>query len=115
MNRAALLAPLPNNDAFNGMTPQQRKGVVEDFINSIFDALEEDNRDPDAWEADMLSQALGRLAAGWYNAALTVAEKSLTPPDQRAPGQPAAQDPIADLDHWRDALAQIRGIPARNN
>lgn len=107
------IAALPSDEAFNAMFPHQRKSIVEDFVGAILDAIPDDGRDPDNWEAHDIAAAIGFIASGWYNAALTAAERALVPPHERAPAEPPFLEPAPTVRALRDGLDYVRGMPAR--
>lgn len=114
MDRDQLLRTLPNAQAFHAAQSWKRKEIVETFVSSILDAIEDEHREPDDWEAHDIASATGFIAAGMYYAALACAERALVPPEQRSP-IPAmnSEDPPA-MRHLREALAYVGGMPARN-
>ncbi len=112
MDRDALIAALPGNATFNEMFPHQRKQIAENFIESILDAISQEDREPDDWETSDLAAAIGLLASSWYNAALAVSERALTPVEERSPLSPITPAGSHPMRHLRDGLAYVRGMTA---
>ena len=113
MDRQSLLADAPHDlQALNG--PGQHAAVLR-FIALILDAIEKDGAEPDAWEGPDLAFALGHVFMGWYSAALTLALRSITAPEQRAPGAeaPRGESPMT-LRVLRDRLDTLRQLGHRH-
>lgn len=113
MDRQSLLAKVPHDlQALNGAA--QHTAVLR-FVEAILNAIEIDGAEPDAWEGPDLAFALGHAFMGWYGAALTLAVRSLTAPDRRAPGAdaPHGESPMT-LRVLRDRLDTLRQLGHRH-
>lgn len=113
MDRERLLRALPTAADFNDAPKWQQKETAENFIESILEAIADEYREPDDWEAHDIAAGLGFVMAGMYRAALAYADRALTPPGQRAPLAVKEHEPPTAR-QLRDALDYIRGMPARN-
>lgn len=112
MDRDELRAALPQSEAFFAMQRYEKKNCVLDYIESILDSIQADGREPDEWESFNFSAAVGMCMARWYHAALSVADRGLVPPQQRAPMPVKSDDPLPSLSQLRDLLAYARGAHA---
>lgn len=111
MDRNQLVAALPRPAEWNKKQSYERKAIAEDFIGAILDAIEAENREPDDWESHDIAAAIGYVAAHWYNAALNIAERSLTPPEDRGALWQVQEQ--TTVHQFREALDFVRGMPAR--
>lgn len=90
-----------------------RKEAVEAFIGRILDAIEQEDREPDDWEAHDIAAALGYVVGHMHYAAINVALRALTEPENRAPMNLPMENPAATGTQLRDALEYVSGMPAR--
>ncbi|AUT74038.1 hypothetical protein [Paraburkholderia hospita] len=115
MDRDAIMGAMPSGDEFQAAPEYGKKKIVEDFIGTILDALNQEGREPDRWEAEHIASTLGLVLVGWYHAATVKAELTLTPSDERAnPETWVRGDDTATARALRDGLERVSGVPARN-
>ena len=112
MNRNAVIANIPDQQTWVGLTDAEKKGAVETAIDSFLSELEQAGREPDEWEATDLGAAFNAILMGWYVLAATYVERGLAPPEQRAQPWPR-QEHTPDTKSLRTALAHVRATPAR--
>lgn len=90
------------------------KQLAVETVEDALDALDQDDREPDAWERDCLAMAINCIFRGLYGLAETEANLAMTPPNQR--GRPSPL-PDENLDFTkrllRDALVQAKAEPVR--
>lgn len=110
MYRKKLMATLPTPDEFTGYPVERKKQVVERFIASILDAIEAEQRQPDAWESQDLAAALGLLAMRMYVAAIGYASRALESAEARTPIHPGAGTEMANIKQLRDGLATVSAL-----
>ena len=94
---------------------RERRNAVA-AIDEAFDAIEQQQREPDQWERVYLVHALSSLSRGIYLLARTEADLALTPPDERSPTPELPADPIlneCDVARLRDVLRAIAAEPVR--
>ena len=93
---------------------QAEKQRAVEMIEDALNALDRDDREPDAWERDCLAMAIDSIFRGLYGLAETEANLAMTPPNQR--GRPSPL-PDENLDFTkkvlREVLAQANAEPLR--
>jgi len=115
MDRDAIMGAMPSNEEFRAAAEYRKKEIVEGLIGTILDALVQEGREPDRWEAEHIASAIGFDLVGWYHAAITKADLSMTPSDKRAkPETWIRADDTATVCALRDGLDYAAGKPARN-
>lgn len=113
MDRDVLLRTVPDGATFNTLPPIERQAAAADLIAAILAAIRNDGRQADVWEGPDLGGAIGYLACGWYNAAVTLAVRALTPPEGRCDDQVAPLDGDFGLDVLDRRLDEARRYAAR--
>ncbi|VVE07887.1 hypothetical protein [Pandoraea cepalis] len=92
-----------------------KKQFVERFISAALDQLDIEQREPDRWQGEQLTQAIGYLLVDWYGAAITAAEKALAPSSERAdPDSWARAADTVTKRALREGLDYLAGKPAKN-
>jgi hypothetical protein len=116
MNREEIKAAVPALARFDHLQRLLQKEAAENYIGVIIDALSREHRQPDNWEERDLAAALGYVACGWYHAALSAADRALTPPEQRAPAaeQPVEHGAPPTLQDLRHAHFHVSAMAMRN-
>jgi hypothetical protein len=116
VDREEIVRVVPTLNRFNDLGRALQKQAAEDFIAAILDAIARERRQPDEWEAYDLASALGYIACGMYHAGVALADRSLTPPDRRAPPeeQPQRAGQQATLQDLQRAHHHVALIPLRN-
>lgn len=115
MDRDAIMDAMPGDEEFHAAPDYRKKEIVECFIGAILDALIQEGREPDRWEAEHIAYAIGLDLVGWYHAAIVKADLTLTPSDMRAkPETWVRADDTATVRALRDGLDYAAGKPARN-
>jgi hypothetical protein len=114
MDRDLLLQAVPSNPKLQAAPSHHQKEAAESLIESILDALDADNREPDRCEAEHLSAALGYIIARMF-ASITKSTIALAPREERAAPETWERTPdIATTRDFRDGLVYVQGILARN-
>jgi hypothetical protein len=95
-----------------GLAPESREAqwlaCVESF-ESIVNAIELDDREPDLWEEAHLARALNALIDGHYFRALRLSEATLVEPGARGSRRPALGHPEPmSLRHLRVGLEAVK-------
>ncbi|MGC2970440.1 hypothetical protein [Paraburkholderia aspalathi] len=115
MDREQVLSVLPSEEDFRAAPNYGKKQFVERFIGATLDQLDVENREPDRWEGEQLTQAIGYLLVDWYGAAITATEKALAPANERAaPDSWVRTDDTVTKRALRDGLDYLAGKPAKN-
>jgi len=112
MDVQQLRSALPDGAQFLGYAPVDKKRCVEQFIQSLLDAIRAEGREPDDWEALDLGAAIGFISCHWYHAALTSANRALAPVEQRSPVQLHRVDAPPTAEQLQRALDYFRWMPA---
>jgi hypothetical protein len=115
MDREQVLSVLPSEEEFRAAPNYGKKQFVERFIGAALDQLDREQREPDRWEAEHLTVALGHLLTDWYNAAITATEKALAPSNERAnPDSWVRAEDTVTKRALREGLDYLAGKPAKN-
>ncbi|HEF4770584.1 hypothetical protein LGM80_19380 [Burkholderia multivorans] len=115
MNRDQVLSVLPSDAEFQAAPNYGKKQFVERFISAALDQLDVEQREPDRWEGEQLTQAIGYLLVDWYGAAITATEKALAPTNERAdPDSWARTEHTVTKRALREGLDYLAGKPAKN-
>jgi hypothetical protein len=85
MNRDQLYSLAPTDRAFREMNEDQKIQVVATFALEVLREIQNDGREPDAWESVHLMHALGALHGERLTYALTLIELAIEDPADRAP------------------------------
>ena len=112
MDADRLRAALPDGRGFWRLGSGEKKRSAEQFIEAILDAIGAEDRAPDDWEARDLGAAINYAAHRWYGAAITCANRALTPVEQRSPVQPRNPVPPPTADDLHRALWYVSGMRA---
>lgn len=83
MDREGLRNAAPPAGAMNAALPFRRKLLAERYIDDVLAAIEEDDREPDEWEAQHLCAALGAISSRMYRASAGYTDKAIEPPERR--------------------------------
>jgi hypothetical protein len=83
MSEGKVLGVVPSGEAFNSLSPHQRKALVEQHLRAALDEFDADNREPDRWEAERLSYAIGCLSSQMYYAAANALDRAREPSEAR--------------------------------
>ena len=97
-----------------GQEPYRLKAYAETWIQRILDAIDAEHRAPDDWETHQLRSALGSILMHQHVAAANCAQLAMAPPSERAEDLRSTTDMAVPMRDFRDALAYVAGMPARN-
>src|ERR1700730_7804155 len=99
MDRERLLSEAPTPEQSLGGPDSRRKELAEKYVAAVLDALEADNREPDAWEAMYLNLAIGDIIMRKYVLSIDKTFRALTSPNERAEvlRQPPQKRSLRDL------------------
>lgn len=111
MQRDALLAAMPSDEALHALNPYQQKKAVEDAIQAVISAIANDHNNPDLWETDHLVGALAAVLSGWYRLALQRAEHALIPPAKRSDQAKLQATEAWSTSRLEGTLQAVRAIP----
>lgn len=105
MNRTALRNSAPTAEGFSSLSRAHQQQQVSNLIEATLSAIEQEQRQPDAWEAMHISAALGAYGARWTHYAMTCAIKALAEPDDREEPSPTGITPsLVDLRSLHQAV-----------
>ncbi|RSZ35116.1 MULTISPECIES: hypothetical protein [unclassified Variovorax] len=85
MNIQGLNAAIPTSDQLHGLNPAQRKKSVEDAIEVVLNAIEQERHAPDLWETEFLLLAMAAVLRGQHWLAATNIAKALALAEERSP------------------------------
>lgn len=91
---------------------EEKKREAEQAIAQVLDAMAEENREPDEWEARDLLAAMGAILGRMYALSLNLTFRAMTEPAQRA-GVWDRSETTPLLRDLRRTLEYIEGAPAR--
>jgi hypothetical protein len=114
MNRSELLAAAPRR--LDAMAPEDQLRALVDFIDSIVTAIRAERREPERWEGQHLSMAIGAAFVGLRQTSLALARVTV---DDSAPrvdfGALGADDRAITFRMLRSAITdlELQGIRPR--
>lgn len=109
LDRDRLFAAVPPGHVLKNMAPAAQGSIVRGTLHGVLDAIEDDGREPDAWEGDKLLDAMQALHRGRLFDALGACAEALARDDERGPGDWTRSDETATLVQLRRALAHAPG------
>ncbi|WP_294767125.1 hypothetical protein [uncultured Rhodoferax sp.] len=103
MDKNKVLSHCPTGAAWQKLKAPERQRVATVMIEFVLGQIEQEGREPDAWESGELLLALGAVLSGFYALACTCVAKSLTPVKDRGEHDQAVS---VTLEALKNALAQ---------
>lgn len=104
MDIASLRTELARHRLSDSDSLWRRKQIAEMRVRIVIDAIDAERRDPDAWEAEHLREALGAILMHRYDLAAERVDTAITP---HAPAAPDAAGEPTTLRQLRRALETV--------
>ena len=101
MDPHALMQGVPEDHAWSSLSRDARAAHALTLMERVLTAVEAENREPDAWEADHLAFALQFMQHDLFSAAMNSIKLAITPATQRSASNP--------VPHVNVGLSSLRG------
>jgi hypothetical protein len=105
IDRDRIFSTVPPGHALRKLEPGARKSIALATVSAVLQAIEQQAREPDAWEGAKLLDAIQALNRGQPFDALGACAEALSVADERGAGAWARQPDTATLHQLRRALA----------
>jgi hypothetical protein len=92
----------------------RQHGEALEVLSQALSGIEQQRREPDAWERDNLLFAIGLVLRGGYIAVQAVVAHAQTPPNERMKLADNPDLAVADLRFLQSALAEAAAQPVRD-